>query len=116
MSRERAQALMVLPDPVFFTARSQVVVLAAQHRLPAIYHAREFVEIGGLMSYGASLAEQFRRAAAYVDRIFKGARPGELPVEQATRFEFVVNLGTAQALGLSIPRALLQQADAVIEK
>lgn len=116
MTRDGAQALMVLPDPVFFTARSQVVALAAQHRLPATYHAREFVDVGGLMSYGASLAEQFRRAAAYVDRILKGARPGDLPVEQATRFEFVVNPAAARALGLSFPAALLQQADATIEK
>lgn len=116
MSRDGAQALMVLPDPVFFTARSQVVALAAQHRLPAIYHAREFVDIGGLMSYGASLVEQFRRAASYVDRILKGERPGELPVEQAMRFEFVVNLAAARALGSGFPRALLQQADAAIEQ
>jgi len=115
MARERADALVVMPDPIFFTARAQVVDLATRYRLPAVYHAREIVEIGGLMSYGVSLSYQFRRAAAYVDKILRGAKPGDLPVEQAAKFEFVINLKTAKALGIAIPRPLLQRADEVIE-
>jgi putative ABC transport system substrate-binding protein len=115
MEREGAHALMVLPDPIFFTARQQIVELATKHRLPSIFHAREIVEIGGLMSYGVSLDYQFRRAAAYVDKILKGASPGDLPIEQATKLEFVVNLRTAKALGLTIPQTLLLRADRVIE-
>lgn len=114
MARERADAVVVLPDPLFFTARIQVVALTTRHRLPAVFHAREFVEIGGLMSYGSSLASQFRRAAVYVDKILKGATPGDLPVEQAARFEFVINLKTAKALGLTIAQLLLR-ADEVIQ-
>jgi len=115
MARGRADALVVLPDPVFFTARVQIVELAKKYRLPAVYHAAEVVEAGGLMSYGASLADQFRRAAAYVDKILKGARPGDLPVEQATKFELAVNLRTAKALGVVFPKDLLRRADQVIE-
>lgn len=115
MARERAQALMVLPDPVFFTARVQIVALARRYRLPAIYHASEVVDAGGLMSYGVNLAYQFRRAATYVDKILRGARPGDLPVEQAAEFELVVNQETARELGLTIPRQLLLQADRVIQ-
>jgi putative tryptophan/tyrosine transport system substrate-binding protein len=115
MARGRADALVVLPDPVFFTARVQIVELAKKHRLPAVYHASEVVEAGGLMSYGASLADQFRRAAAYVDKILKGAKPGDLPVEQATKFELAVNLKTAKALGVVFPKDLLRRADLVIE-
>jgi putative ABC transport system substrate-binding protein len=113
--RERAEALVVDSDPVFFTARSQLVGLAAKHQLPAVYQAREFVQIGGLMSYGDNVAYRFRRAAAYVDKILKGARPGELPVEQPARFEFVVNLRTAQQLGLTPPASVLLRADEVIQ-
>ncbi len=115
MARERAEAVVVFPDPVFFTARSQVVRLAMKHRLPAVFHAREFVEIGGLMSYGSSLAHQFRRAAVYVDKILKGAKPGDLPVEQAARFELVINLKTARALAITIPPSLRVRADYIIE-
>jgi putative ABC transport system substrate-binding protein len=115
MARERVDGLVVLPDPMFYTARTQIVLLATKHRLPAVYHAREFVEIGGLMSYGVSLADQFRRAAFYVDKILKGAKPAELAVEQATRFELAINLKTAKALGLTIPRSTLMQADHIIE-
>jgi len=107
--------VVVLPDPVFFTARKQVVELAAKHRVPAVYHARELVEEGGLMSYGSSLDYQFRRAATYVDRILKGAKPGELPVEQATKFELVINMRAAKALGIAVPATLRLQADEVIE-
>ena len=115
MAREGADAVVVLPDPLFFTARKQVVELTTKYRLPAVYHAREFVEIGGLMSYGVSLSDQFRRAAVYVDRILKGTRPGDLPVEQATKLELVINLKTAQALGLTIPASLQLRADHIIE-
>jgi putative ABC transport system substrate-binding protein len=115
MVRQRVDALVVLPDPVFFTARAQIVELATKHQLPAVYHAREVVEIGGLMSYGVSLSDQFRRAAAYVDKILKGARPGELAVEQAATFELVINLKTARTLGLGISPSLRMRADGLIE-
>jgi putative ABC transport system substrate-binding protein len=115
IARRRAEAVVVLADPVFFTARRQVVGLAAKHRLPSAYHAREFVEAGGLLSYGANLAYQFRRASVYVDKILKGAKPGDLPVEQAAKLEFVVNLKAAKALGITIPATILVRADEVIE-
>lgn len=115
MVRERADGLVVLPDPVLFTARTQVVILATKHRLPAVYHAREFVEIGGLISYGVNLSYQFRRAAVYVDKILKGAKPGDIAVEQAATFELTINLKTAKALGLTIPPSLLLRADQLIE-
>jgi putative ABC transport system substrate-binding protein len=115
IARERVDGVVVLPDPIFFTARKQVVELTTKYRLPAVYHAREFVEIGGLMSYGVNFAHQFRRSASYVDKILKGAKPGDLPVEQATRFELVVNLKTAKALGLTIPPSVLLRADHIIE-
>jgi ABC-type uncharacterized transport system substrate-binding protein len=115
MLRERADGVVVLQDPVLLSARRQVVALSVRHRLPAVYALREFVEVGGLMSYGVNVAHQFRRAAAYVDKILKGAKPADLPVEQPTKFELVINLKTAKALGLTIPQSLLVRADEIIQ-
>jgi putative ABC transport system substrate-binding protein len=115
MTREHADAVIVLPSPMLYGEHKRIVELAAKGRLPTIYAAREFVEDGGLMSYGASLPDLFRRAATYVDKILKGANPADLPVEQPTKLELVINLRTAKALGLSAPATLLVQADEVIE-
>jgi len=115
MVRERADGLVVLPDPVTFTDRSQIARLAARHRLPTMFFPREHVDSGGLMSYGSNLASQFQRAAVYVDKILKGAKPRDLPVEQPTKFELIINLKTAKALGLTIPQSLLVRADEIIE-
>ena len=115
MTRARAGALTVLPSAMFFSERRRLVDLAAKNRLPAGYTQREFVDTGGLMAYGPSLADFFRHAATYVDKILKGAKPGDLPVELPTKFELVINLKTAKALGLTIPPSLLQRADQVIE-
>jgi putative ABC transport system substrate-binding protein len=115
MTRARASALTVLGSTMLFIERRRLVDLAAKNRLPAVYQGREFVDAGGLMSYGANLADMFRRAATYVDKILKGAKPADLPVEQPTKFELVINAKTAKALGLTIPRALLLRADQVIE-
>ncbi len=115
MTRARAGALTVLPSTMFFIERRRLVALAAKHRLPAVYTSREFVDAGGLMAYGPNLADMYRRAATYVDKILKGAKPGDLPVEQPTKFELVVNLKTAKALGLTIPQSLLGRADQIIE-
>jgi putative ABC transport system substrate-binding protein len=114
IARERPQGIVVTPDPLFLTTRTRLVALAARARLPAIYFQREFVEAGGLMSYGASISAAFARAATFVDKVLKGANPGELPVEQPTKFELVVNLKTAKSLGLPIPQPLLVRADEVI--
>jgi putative tryptophan/tyrosine transport system substrate-binding protein len=112
---EQADALSVVASVILSTARQRIIQLAAKHRLPAIYDWREHVEEGGLMAYGGSVSAFTRRAAVYVDRLFKGANPGELPVERATTFELVINLKTAKALGLTVPPSLLQRADQVIE-
>jgi putative ABC transport system substrate-binding protein len=116
MTRARAGALTALAgSATFFSERRRLVDLAAKNRLPAVYPQREFVDAGGLMAYGPNLADLFRRAATYVDKILKGAKPGDLPVEQPTKFELVINLKTAKALGLTIPPSLLLRADQVIE-
>jgi ABC-type uncharacterized transport system substrate-binding protein len=115
MTRARAGALTVLPSNMFISERRRLVDLAAKNRLPAVYSSSEYVDAGGLMSYGANLADLFRRAATYVDKILKGAKPGDLPVEQPTKFELVINLKTAKALDLTIPQTLLRRADQVIQ-
>jgi putative ABC transport system substrate-binding protein len=113
-TRERADAIYVLGDVFTFVHRPRLVALAAKAKLPAIYTGRGAVQAGGLMSYGPQLRDLFRRAATYVDKILKGAKPGELPVEQPTKFELAVNLKTAQALGLTIPPSLLRRADEIV--
>ena len=114
--REKADALLFLPDePLFLTRRATIVELAAKHRLPAFYGAREFVDDGGLMSYGENLRTAYRRAASYVGNLARGAKPADLPVEQPTKFELVVNLKTAKALGLTIPQSILIRTDQVIQ-
>jgi putative ABC transport system substrate-binding protein len=115
MSSARAGALTVLPSNRFLREHRRLVDLAAENRLPAVYTSREFVDAGGLMSYGANSVDLHRRAATYVDKILKGAKPGDLPVEQPRKFELVINLKAAKALGLTIPPSLLQRADQVIE-
>jgi putative ABC transport system substrate-binding protein len=115
MARERAGAVMVLPDPMFVSYRERIVALAAKSRLPAMYAHREYMDEGGLMSYGASLADMWRRAAVYVDKILKGAKPADLPVEQPTKFELVINLKAAKQIGLTIPPNVLARADRVIK-
>jgi ABC-type uncharacterized transport system substrate-binding protein len=114
MSSERASALMLLADSMFGSHRTQVVELAAKSRLPALFFVKDFVAAGGLVSYGASYSDLLRRVATYVDKILKGAKPADLPMEQPTTFELVINLKTAEALGLTIPPTLLFQATEVI--
>jgi putative ABC transport system substrate-binding protein len=110
-----AGALVITPDPLFAGNVKQIADRATKNRLPSIFHLREFAESGGLMSYGIDRSDQFRRAATYVDKILKGAQPADLPIEQPTKFELVINLKTAKALGLTVPVALLARADEVIE-
>jgi ABC-type uncharacterized transport system substrate-binding protein len=113
--RERADALVLVADPLLFSARPQIIQLAARHRMPTVYETRLFPDAGGLLSYGPLAQERFERMAVYVDRILRGAQPGDLPIEQPTKFELVINLKTAKALGLTIPQTLLQRADEVIQ-
>ena len=115
ISRAQAQALFVAPFPVADADQGLVVEFATRARLPSSFEFRHSVEVGGLMSFGANLTDNFRRAAGFVDRILKGAKPGDLPIEQPSKFELVINLKTARALGLTIPRPVLLQADHVIE-
>jgi putative ABC transport system substrate-binding protein len=115
MRRERAGALLVLADAMFILQRAQIADRAAKAHLPAMYTLREHMEAGGLAFYGPSMVDNFRRAASYVDRILKGASPADLPVERPTKFDFVINLKTAKALGLTISPWLLRRADHVIE-
>ena len=111
----RSDAVIVLADPIFFLHRKRIAELAAKNRLPAMYGLREHAETGGLMAYSANFEDAARRAATHVDRILKGAKPGDLPIEQPTRFELIINLKTANALGLTVPPSLLARADRVIE-
>jgi putative ABC transport system substrate-binding protein len=115
VTNQRAQAIVLPANPVGFTNRRQIASFAQRNRLPSMYATKEYVEAGGLMSYGPSLPDLFRRAAIYVDKILKGAKPADLPVEQPTKFELVINLKTAKALGLTIPQSLLRRADQVIQ-
>jgi putative ABC transport system substrate-binding protein len=115
MTRERAEALIAFPSPMLFSEYGRIATLAASNRLPVMYAAREGVDAGGLMSYGVNLPDLSRQTATYVDKILKGAKPAELPVEQPTKFELVINLKTAKTLGLTISRDFQLVADAVVE-
>jgi putative ABC transport system substrate-binding protein len=114
VNRAHAQGLLVIGGSPFWNHRAMLVKLASKARLPVIYYAREFADEGGLMSYGANYGDLFRRTAEYLDKILKGAKPGDLPIEQPTQFELVINLKTAKALGLTIPESILLRADEVI--
>ncbi len=115
LAEKRVEALTVFPDGMFLAQAPLIIALAARSRLPAMYGVREFAEAGGLMAYGANFSDMHRRGASFVDKILKGAKPADLPVEQPTRFELVINLKTAKALGLTIPQSLLFRADEVIQ-
>jgi ABC-type uncharacterized transport system substrate-binding protein len=115
MTKERAGGVIIISSSMFYDQRTRIAELAARSRLPAIYSVKDYAEAGGLMAYGVNLGESFRRAATYVDKILKGARPADLPVEQPTKFDLVINLKAAKALGLTIPPSLLQRADEVIQ-
>ena len=115
MKKKRPAALIVEPDNIFYFHRKRIVDFATKSRLPAVFTHREFADAGGLVVYGANYSALFRRAAIYVDKILKGAKPADLPVEQPTKFDLVINLKTAKALGLSIPQSILVRADQVIQ-
>jgi ABC-type uncharacterized transport system substrate-binding protein len=113
--QKQVGAITMIPTRPFFAERKRIVELAGKHRLPAIYPQKEFVDEGGLMSYGADYTDLYRRAAVYVDKILKGAKPADLPVQQATKFEFVINLKAAKQIGLTIPVRVLERANKVIK-
>jgi putative ABC transport system substrate-binding protein len=115
LTQAKVEALAMLPDGMFLSQRDAIIRLAAVSRLPVLYGVIEFAEAGGLMAYGANLADLFRKGAIFVDRILKGAKPADLPIEQPTNFQLVINSKTAKALGLTIPQSILIQADRVIE-
>jgi putative ABC transport system substrate-binding protein len=115
MAKGHADAMFEFPSPMFFQERRRLADLAAKYRLPAMYNAKEFVEVGGLIAYGASVPELNRRTSIYADKILKGAKPSDLPVEQPTKFELAINLKAARMLGLDVPSALLSTADALID-
>jgi putative tryptophan/tyrosine transport system substrate-binding protein len=113
--REHPEALLLLVDPLTLSQRARIVEFAAEQRLPAIYETRDFVDVGGLISYGPNVPDLFRRAATYVDKILRGAKPADLPIEQPTKFELVINMRAAKALGIKFPESILLRADKVIE-
>ena len=115
LAREAPEAVIVLADSMFFYHRKTIVALAARYRLPTVYFNRKFADDGGLISFGASYADLYQRTARYVDKILQGAKPGDLPIEQPTKFDIVINLKTAKALGITIPQSLLLRADEVIQ-
>ena len=115
LTNDNDQALVFLTDAIFYSRRRQILDLVAKKRLPAMYFLREFADEGGLMSYGPNLNDIFYRCASYVDKILKGAKPAELPVQLPTKFELIINLKTAKALGLTIPHSLLSRADELID-
>ena len=115
LASERADALFVMANNYFHSRRVQLAVLVARYRIPAIFSQREFVEAGGLMSYGTDIADSIRQAGIYTGKVLKGAKPADLPVLQSTKFEFVINLQTARSLGIDVPATLLSRADKVIE-
>jgi putative ABC transport system substrate-binding protein len=114
-ARDQGSSLIVMPDPFNGANREEITLLAARYRVPAMYYRREFAEAGGLIAYASDFAEQFPQAAAYVDRILKGAKPADLPVQAPTKFDLVINLKTAKALGLDVPLGMQQRADELIE-
>jgi len=115
MAKNREQGVLLASSPFMFVHRHALVDLAAAHRIPAVYEFNNFVELGGLMSYGVNIPEMQRRAAVFMDKILKGARPADLPVEQPTKFDLAINLKTAKTLGLTVPQSLLLRADQVIQ-